>query len=942
MYRFSFIVLIFLIIGSRKPTVPLIPKLSLDFEEEIGGEDDPLARYTYELSLVADPQTGKIPDNIREKEIQFQASIPSRLEFNFLREHRVQERAYQSTGPFNVGGRTRAAIIDVRNENTIIAGGVSGGIWKTTNGGNEWTRVSDPELTNSITCMAQDTRTGKENIIYAGTGELVGNSPRSLAAPYRGNGLFKSVDGGDSWQQITSTNDAELSEFSSQFQYSWKIVTNPFNPSEDELFLAAFGGILRSPDGGDTWSTVLGESLFDLGDDQDLNDVNAPCYTNIIQTDDGYYFATLSRGNCSGNDQYPNGGIYFSVDGVDWKNITPAPVQQFDERTVMAYANNQAYFLTQGFDELVTLLRYDLTNVVNGQPTGNWTNLSDNIPNFGGEVGDYNSQSSYNMLIDIHPSDPNVVYIGGTNLYRSTDGFTSTENTQWIGGYHPDNDAARYDNHHPDQHLLVFYPSNPDKMLSCNDGGVRLTQNNRADSVKWTTLNNGFITSQFYAVSQQKDESNNLVIGGMQDNGVYIRSAPGINPPWHRLISGDGGPSYITPDQHFFYSSIQNGQIYRMTLDSEYDLSSFARVDPSGGGTKPGQGYLFINPYVLDPLNHNRMYLLGGNVIWRNDNLAQITSGSQKPTSTNWEMMEETELALGRYTAISKSGRSDLVYAGGWYVPSVDSNRSPEVYLVKITDNSTSSQKEDPFLNTEEMPSGAHIVCIALDPEDDDHIIVVFSNYNIPSLYESHDGGITFTDIGGNLEENPDGTGNGPSIRWAEIIPTHAGQLVFVGTSVGLFSTENTDGANTTWVKESPEMIGKSVVTSLDYRSLDGRLVVGTHGNGTFEVNIEDFKTIEGPTNENAFVVSNVYPNPTSDIVKLDYELPEDGVVRADIFNSLGQLEKNLIWAPQYAGKNRITWDGTNSSGSYVRNGIYYCQIRFQDQKESKKVVLIR
>ena len=87
-------------------------------------------------------------------------------EFNFLREHRVQERAYQSTGPFNVGGRTRAAIIDVRNENTIIAGGVSGGIWKTTNGGNEWTRVSDPELTNSITCMAQDTRTGKENIIF--------------------------------------------------------------------------------------------------------------------------------------------------------------------------------------------------------------------------------------------------------------------------------------------------------------------------------------------------------------------------------------------------------------------------------------------------------------------------------------------------------------------------------------------------------------------------------------------------------------------------------------------------------------------------------------------------------------------------------------------------------------------------------------------------------
>ncbi len=942
MLRSSLVFLLFalLIHPNKKEQILSDNELKLDFRSAVGSRENPIARYEYEISKLADPRTGKIPPNIRKRELAFQKTIPERRNL-FVEGARVQERLYRLAGPFNIGGRTRAAVLDVRDESIIIAGGVSGGVWKSTNSGNGWIQVNDPNASSSVTCMTQDTRPGKEDIMYFGTGELIGNSPRSLGAPFRGDGIFKSVDGGDTWFQLAVTDDSEESEFGSQFQYSWKILTNPFRSDFDEVMLAAFGGILRSEDGGETWSAVLGEELFNLGDNVDLNNVNAPCYTNIHQTSAGYYIATLSENNCSGDDRYGNAGIYFSADGTNWTNISPVAKSVLGERAVIASHNETVYFLIQGRnEEQVSIFKYSILNVNGNIPNGTWTDLSDNVPMLGGQVGDFDSQSSYNMMIDVHPDNPNVVYVGGTNLYRSTDGFTSTDNTKWIGGYSPDNDASRYLNHHPDQHLLIFYPSDPDRMLSFNDGGVRQTADNQADSVKWNSLNNGFVTSQFYQVSQQQDEASQLIIGGMQDNGVYVKNAPIENAPWNRILGGDGGFSFISDHQDFFYASIQNSQIYRITLNNSNSLTSFARVDPAKGGQESGQEYLFINPYLLDPLNNNRMFLAGGNVIWRNNNLLQIPGGRQDPTSVNWETLDETALSNGVYTALAKSEISgdDTMYAGGWFL----SENFRENYFIRIENASQTFAEEVRFMNTDAFIPGSHIACIAIDPEDSDHIIVALSNYQIPSIFESKNGGLTFSDISGNLEEQPDGGGNGPSVRWVEIVPTQTGQLVFVGTSVGLFSTTEIAGQNTTWTKESPDLIGRAVVNSLDYRSIDGRLIVGTHGTGVYEVSITDHKALDNPDNQSFFRMSQNYPNPMSDLTTINYEIPEDGTVRADIYNSSGQLQKTILWGPQYAGENTMTWDATNAAGSKVRNGIYYCRLRYQNLSESIRILVVR
>jgi hypothetical protein len=134
------------------------------------------------------------------------------------------------------------------------------------------------------------------------------------------------------------------------------------------------------------------------------------------------------------------------------------------------------------------------------------------------------------------------------------------------------------------------------------------------------------------------------------------------------------------------------------------------------------------------------------------------------------------------------------------------------------------------------FPDG-NIQSIAIDPRDADNMIIVFSNYNIISLFHSTDGGDSWTAIAGNLEDNPNGSGVGPSCRWAEIVPLTSGFKVYVGTSIGLFSTGNINGNFTCWEQEGKDVIGNAVITMMDIRHSDGYMALATHGAGVFTTN---------------------------------------------------------------------------------------------------------
>lgn len=899
----------------------------------IGTEEDPQARLSYETRMLVNPTTGTIPVEIRKREVEFTEKIPKKSALA-KSDHRILVNEYGLAGPFNVGGRTRALVLDSRDENVMIAGGVSGGIWKTTNGGTSWTRTSSPDLRNSITAIAQDTRPGKENNWYFTTGELVGNSARSLVAPFRGAGIYHSTDGGDSWKLMTSTADnASPDKFTSQFQYGWNIEVSD-RTDIDLILTASYGGILKSEDAGKSWEVAIGDYLVGLDPQEtDLNNATSPFYTALEKTSSGKFFAALSSATSKVDKSAASAGFYYSSNGDTWQDITPPALTRYHERTVIGVSKDETkvYFLTQG-DKNAYLWLLEVDNYSGGSLTGTWTSLTPNIPAFGGNHGDFNSQGGYNMVLAVHPDRNNVVYLGGTNLYRSTDGFMTKNNTKWIGGYDPKNNGAIYPAHFPDQHLIVFYPNEANKMISGCDGGLRITYNNVSDSVSYASLNNGYITSQFYTIAQRKDKDTNEIAGGMQDNGTYLRDAPGENPSWNRVLGGDGGYCAFATNKDFVYVSFQNSQVYRIMLNSNNTIRSFARVDPVDGGGKDGENYLFINPFILDPWNTNRMFLTGGDWLWRNDNLVQIPAGSQTKTSVGWKKIEDSFISDGIYTSIKKSLASDILYAGVIAL---------EPYVVIVNHASDETQNEIQKIKSPLFPKGGHISCIAPNAEDVEEFLVIFSNYGVPSVFLTQDGGSSFTDVSGNLEEGTDGFGYGPSVRWAEIIPTTSGQTYYLGTSTGLFSTNTFAGSSTVWVKEGEETIGNAVVTMMDYRDLDGRLVIATHGSGAFQTYIPDFRPFQ--TNNSIapkLVLGNAYPNPFRDETTLVYNLPENGEVKIDIYDVQGKLINNILWGPQYAGENRARWNGTNTAGTRVKPGIYVGRLQYGGKTSSIRILL--
>lgn len=323
------------------------------------------------------------------------------------------------------------------------------------------------------------------------------------------------------------------------------------------------------------------------------------------------------------------------------------------------------------------------------------------------------------------------------------------------------------------------------------------------------------------------------------------------------------------------------------------------------------------------------MYLPAGNTMYRNNNLSLIPTGSQQPTDVGWERLEDINTGFGVISALEVTYNSRYLYYG---------TSSGE--MRRLTDPSETFPGSDESIQAENLPGG-NVICIASNPEDDEEILVVYSNYNIPSLFHSLDGGQTYTDVSGNLEEFPDGSGNGPSTRWAEIVPIVGGKRFFVGTSVGLYSTELLDGDETTWAKESPELIGKSIVKMIDYRPSDGTLVIGTHGNGAFRAQVDSYKSISELPEElpNKLRALTAYPNPFSETTRIEFELPEPILIQVDIYDIHGRYIKMVFVGPQFAGKSYVEWDGTDQQGNRVSEGIYLYRVRSNDFFDGGQIV---
>ncbi|OJJ19842.1 hypothetical protein BKI52_15280 [marine bacterium AO1-C] len=774
--------------------------------QDIHREGDQEERLRFEQRMLVNPQTGTIPNNIREKELMFVLSNPSLTKStkNKLRTTGTESTTWNRRGPFNVGGRTRALAIDRTNESIILAGGVSGGMWRSTDGGASWTQTTGASQIHSVTDVYQDPN--NTNVWYYVTGEVRGNSASGGGAPFRGDGVFKSTDGGVTWVSLASTT-ADPTVFSGSFQYSSRVRVDPTN---SDVYIAAYDGIYRSTNGTD-FSKVL--------------DGATAQYTDLEISATGVIYATIASNSTASK------GVFKSTDGTNWNDITPALATGYQRINIDVAPSNENIIYV--FANTPNAGTNDHQVFYSNDAGTSWTDRTSNLPAFGGSVGNL-SQGSYNQFIKIRPDNPNIVFIGSTNLYRTTNGFATTTTNAWIGGYSPANNVSRYENHHPDNHALVFYPSNPAKMLSGHDGGVSRTNNNLANTVgtfpvTWEDLNKGYYTTQVYGLAIDPVTSGDQrLMAGFQDNGKWTATTTSGTAAWgEEPAGGDGCYVAIVAGEDTRYTSTQRGKILRFKGSVIGTYTDADGIQPAAA-----TGQLFVNPFILDKSDQNIMYYPSGSVMWRNTNLAGINSGyTFNGTSTGWTSLTGTSTGGSSITAldVSKSNAAHVLYYG-----------TSDGKIFRLDNAHTSTASATDIYTGKGLPANAYVSSIAVDPSNSLNVIVVFSNYGVQSLFYSTDAGANWTHIGGNLEENPDGSGNGPSVRWAEIHRDKNGNPVYlIGTSTGLYATQNLNGNTTVWNQEGPNTIGNVPVMMIQGRSSDNLVAIGTHGVGLFSATVE-------------------------------------------------------------------------------------------------------
>ncbi|MBC7778372.1 MAG: T9SS type A sorting domain-containing protein [Phycisphaerae bacterium] len=879
-------------------------------------EENTERRSEWERMRLADPATGQIPAGIGFLERRYAATLPQAVA------ERGGNGMWMSRGPWNVGGRTRALAIDVANENRILAGGVSGGMWLSEDGGQTWARKTPLNAHPGVTSIAQDTRPGKTNIWYYTSGELYGASATDPSgyAYYLGDGLFKSTDGGNTWAPIASTSGGNPHEFTNVWQGVWRIATDP-SSAQDEVYAATYGVIYRSVNGGTSWTVVRGP-----GQNQPYS-----YYTDVAVTPTGVVYAALS------SDGVPK-GIFRSTNGTTWTSITPGFMPNVYNRIVIGINpsnENEVYFFGAtpgsglytnyiGSDNWTSLFKYTYLSGDGSGAGGQWEDRSLNLPSTGTEFDQCAIQGGYDVLVRPQPGS-NTVIIGGTNLWRSTDGFATPDNTTKIGGYKIGTSFPffeLYPNHHPDLHEAVFLPSNPNVMITGSDGGIHRTEDCLAPFVEWSYLNDSYITSQFYtAIIDKNAPGDNTLLGGLQDNGNFFVNSPDPKAPWRQTVNGDGGYGAIAPGKAFYALSVQsNGiKVVKCALDNSGNITGFRRVDPIG---PIGDDYMFINPLVLDPNDPNLLYLPAGNKVYRQSQLASIPlTGEWDPISQGWTQFPDTIIG-GAFSAISVSetAPTNRLYLG---------SSNNKIFRV---DNANTGTPSFTALPSPDTSSIAYINCLAIDPTNANRVVLVYTNYKMYSLYLSEDAGASWKKVGGNLETSLDGLGAGPSPRWVSMLPLDNGTIkYFCGTSVGLYSADSlvlhaSGQPGTVWTLESPNEIGSSVVDYVDVRRSDGLVVAATHSNGMFSAN---FGTGSGSHEPKNTVSVRVSPNPVREVATFSIAGQNLDNTTVRLFD----LKGNLLREESLAGEKGVL------QLNNLPAGIYVWELRGKGWRKSGKLV---
>ena len=805
---------------------------------------------------------------------------------------------WQPLGPSLQGARIEALAVSAPGSSTIYAGPGAGNVWKSVNNGMTWQPIFDHESAFAIGDIA--VAPSNPEIVWVGTGEV---QPRHSGPAYAGTGVFKSTNGGRTWEHMGLADTYHIG----------KVVVHPKNP--DVVYVAAMGhfrslnqerGVFRTLNGGRTWEKVLY-----------LSERTGVIDLVMDAADPKTLFASAW--------QMPNGaesGIYRTTDGgTTWKQLRaglPAgpmgrsglDIAASNPRVMYAFIDNWAQWKSDKTgDQQRQIVGGEVYRSADRGETWQRANTEDLYPVFGIFGWKF-------CDVRVSPDNENEIYILGNRAFHSTDGGRTYQRVgETIRRVHNTEGSAL----HLDHHELWIDPANPDRLLLGNDGGVHQSFDR---GKTWLHLNNLPI-GQFYFVSVDMQEPY-TIFGGTQDNGALYVSAdyrpddePAANDAWRHvwLDRWTGGDAFVTlpdpTDPRFVYYEHQNGDMLRMNLAAGNPFSygpATESIRPRAPRGEAPWRFGWYTPFLISRHEPRTLYA-GGNVVVKSQNRGgqwrAISADLSDPAGD-----ERAVVPTGTMTMLAESRFAPgILYAG---------TESGKLYLTR-----------DDGRNWKNISAGLPqkwISRIVASDYDAATVYVSLTGYRADDftayLYRSTDYGATWTSLANNLPAE--------SINVVREDPQNA-NLLYLGTDAGVYVSLDR-GAH--WLSLCADL-PTAPVHDLVIHPREHELIIATHGRSMFLLDIRPLQAFTEQVRAAALHVFDVRPVklkwaaprevppfPPRGRARIHYWLKQPGNVTVTIRNVEGDTMRTLQ-TKGVAGVNDAVWDIRNAQGRDVSSGVY-------------------